>query len=583
MEADFSGYATKSDIRCTDGLVIKPNAFQHQDGMKVPLVWQHGHDNPENILGHAILENREDGVYVYAYLNSTPAAQAAKEQVLHGDINSMSIYANRLRKNGDEVIHGNLIEVSLVLAGANPGALIDFVNIVHGDQFAGISEDEAVITTGLNLALQHAEGDGEEPSDEDKAKAVQAVFDSLNDEQRQLVFALVGATAEGDAETDEAQQSDNNNDSEDDSLQHDQEENDMGRNVFDQNDVEDKKTGATLTHSQLQTIVEDAKRLGSFKESFLKHAGTFGIDNIDILFPDAQKIHNSPDFVKRQTDWVAGVFNGAHHSPFSRIKSISADITADEARAKGYIKGNQKTEEVFGLLKRVTTPQTVYKKQKLDRDDIIDITDLDVVAWLKAEMRLMLEEELAAAVLVGDGRAVDNPDKIKNPTGEDGAGIRAIATDADLYTIKVDLDTAATNYTPNDFIDTVLMSMEDYEGSGNTTLYASPATIIGMLLQRDSLGRRIYATEAELASAMGVGRIQRVPASILERSEGVHAIIVDIKDYTIGADKGGALSMFDDFDIDYNQYKYLLETRVSGALKLPKSAIVVRQPAAAGA
>lgn len=578
---DFGGYATKANLKCSDGRVITPGAFKGDSGHRVPLVWQHIHDDPDNVLGHAILENRDDGVYAYGVFNDTPAGQRGKELVKHGDITALSIYANNLVQKGSEVLHGVIREVSLVMAGANPGAMIDNLSIQHGDSVESLN-DEAVIYTGLEL--QHADsGDtqGENvvtdtstesktsESSSDSDKTVQDVFDSLTDEQKNVVYYMIGEALNGD-----------------DTAEHsDMEGNGMSRNVFEGD--EDFESVPHLSHSQIETIFKDAQRHGSLKDSFLAHAGEYGIDNIDILFPDAKTLQGQPDLIKRRTEWVDSVLSGTRHSPFSRIKSIAATLTADEARAKGYIKGKLKKEEVFPLLKRVTTPTTVYKKQKLDRDDIIDITDLDVVAFLKAEMRVMLDEELARAILVGDGRAVDDDDHIKAPlNGVDGEGIRPIWTDSDLYAIHTTLE-ANVGYA--DMIDAVIRARKEYRGSGTPTLYLSTGLLVEFLLLKDTIGRRLYATQAELASAMGVSSIVEVPVMDgLSRTKGTDTvnligIVVNLADYTVGADKGGEISMFDDFDIDYNQYKYLLETRASGTLTHPYSALVIEQKATAAA
>lgn len=583
MEPDFSGWATKAGLKCSDGLTIMPDAFKHQDNLRVPLVWQHGHNEPTNVLGHAILENRPEGVYAYGYFNDTPTGKSAKTMLQHGDVNQLSIFANKLTKQASNVVHGMIREVSLVLAGANPGALIDYVSLQHSDGTVDELDDEAVIYTGLTL--EHAEDDDadstEDSDDEGDSmadKTVKDVYDSMTEEQKNVVHFMIGAALE---EGDSAQQSDfddndDNDDNDEDTLNH-QEGNPMTRNVFETKDGSPMTGQATLSHDQLKTVVEDAKKIGSFKESLLMHAADYGITNIDLLFPDAKAVTNSPEFVKRRTEWVAGVIDGTKHSPFSRIKSLFADITADEARAKGYLKGNLKKEEFFALTKRTTTPATIYKKQKLDRDDIIDITDLDVVAWLKAEMRLMLEEEMAGAVLVGDGRSVDHADKILDPAGESsGPGIRSIANDNEFYAIVKTYDSTAQDWKPDDFIDAVVEGLEDYEGSGNPTLFTSISHMNKILLQKDTLGRRLYASRAEVASLMGVSKIVDVPDAVLSRAAGVTGIIVNLQDYTLGTDRGGEVNYFDDFDIDYNQYKYLMEGRSSGALTKYHSAVVLK-------
>lgn len=577
MEADFSGYATKAGLKCSDGRTIMAHAFKENDGTKVPLVWQHGHNEPANVLGHAMLENREDGVYAYGFFNETEAAQSAKTLVRHGDITALSIYANQLVERAKSVFHGKIREVSLVLSGANPGALIDNISLAHADGEVDVLDDEAIIYTGLTIEHSDEDDEDEEEDEEmehadDEGKTVKDVYDALTEEQKAVVHFMVGKAIESNDKSDAKHSDDQNNEEGD--LEHQEGNDDMSRNVFEQGGTT-KQDRPTLTHSQLETIVDDAKKMGSFKESFLAHAAEYGIENIDMLFPDAKAVTSSPDFVKRRTEWVAGVINGTRHSPFSRVKSLSADITHDEARAKGYIKGTMKKDEFFALAKRVTTPTTIYKKQKLDRDDIIDITDLDVVAWLKAEMRVMLDEELAGAVLFGDGREADDEDKIKDPAGaSEGAGIRAISQDDEFYAPVVEVDTS-TN--PDAAIDAIVRALADYEGSGSPTLYTSANTVTDLLLQKDTLGRRLYPTMAELTSALTVSKVVSVPSAVLSRDPGLIGVIVNLSDYTLGADRGGSVSMFDDFDIDYNQFKYLIETRVSGALTRPKSAVVLRE------
>lgn len=582
MAYDFSGYATKANLKCSDGRTIMPKAFQDCDGKTVPLVWQHKGLDAENILGHAQLQEKGDGVYAYCTFNDTVQGKNAKALVQHGDITSLSIFANRLRQEGSLVRHGAIREVSLVLTGANPGAYIDNVVMQHSDD--GDEEVlEAIIFTGLPIEqyhepIEHTEGtempgaikhEDAAPEPAAGGKTVKDVFDSLTDEQKNVVYFLIGSAVDGNGGGSAAQ-----SDYDDDYLEHEEEGYTMSRNVFEDTDSPDERP--TLTHDELSSIVEDAKRCGSFKEAFLAHAGTYGINNIDILFPDAQKIRNSPDFIARRTEWVAGVLSGTSHSPFSRIKSTAADITQEDARAKGYIKGSLKKEEFFGLTKRTTGPTTIYKKQKLDRDDIIDITDLDVVAWLKAEMRVMLDEEIARAILIGDGRPVNSDDKIKDPIGQtDGTGIRSIAHESDFYAHQVEVPLQATTTQLEDLI---IRSRPNYKGSGTPTLYTTEAILTDLLLQKDTTGRRIYASQAELESTLRVSKI--VVVDLISTDPTLVGIEVNLSDYTVGADKGGAIGMFDDFDIDYNQYKYLMETRLSGALTLPKSALVFRKAAA---
>ena len=577
MEADFSGYATKAGLKCADGRTIMPDAFKDQDGTRVPLVWQHGHNDSSNVLGHAVLENRPDGVYAYGFFNETESGKNTKALVQHGDITAMSIYANKLVERGKSVFHGSIRELSLVLSGANPGALVDNVNLAHSDGEIETLEDEAIIYTGLALEHDALESDEEAVSHEDgDEKTIQDIYNTFTDEQKDVVHYMIGVALE---EGDSAEQS--AIDTTEEVLVH-QEGTEMKHNVFEQQKGNSPVAPRqTLTHSQLETIVADAKKMGSFKESILAHAVEYGIENIELLFPDARTITNSPEFVARRMEWVAGVINGTRHSPFSRIKSISADITHDEARAKGYVKATLKKEEWFGLTQRVTTPQTIYKKQKLDRDDIIDITDLDVVAWLKAEMRVMLDEELARAVLIGDGRDIADEDKIQ----EDH--IRPIAREDEFYAHQTIL---AADLAGDDIIDAILLQREFYRGAGNPTMYCTERFMTQLLLIKDGQGRRLYGTEAELASALRVSRIVTVPVMedqlIVDVADGVTehnllAVLVNLSDYTLGADKGGAVAMFDDFDIDYNQYKYLMETRVSGALTKFKSAQIIGQVATA--
>lgn len=554
MKYDFSGWATKNNLKCSDGLTIGKDAFIENSGRTVPLLWNHEHNDPNNVLGHAVLENREDGVYAYGIFNDTQTAQNAKNMVSHGDIVALSIYANQLKKEGSYVKHGQIREVSLVLAGANPGAFIDDV-ISHGMTV----DDEAVIFTGESIELFHAEKQKEEgikvskvetkPEDE---RTIQEVFDTFSDEQKDVVYSIVGAAVE----------ESKNEDKGGDNVKH---------NVF--NNQEDNQNEGILSHSEIKAVFDDGKRYGSLKDSVLAH----GIDNIDYLFPDAQLVNDTPGFIKRPDGWVDNVLSGVHHTPFSRIKSMFANITEDDARAKGYIKGNLKKDEVFSLLKRTTTPTTIYKKQKLDRDDVVDITSFDVVAWLKTEMRMMLNEEIARAALVGDGRLSSSDDKINE------ANIRPIWTDESLFTIKArySVKNLAEDDAAREFIRKAIKSRKDYRGSGEPTLYTTEDVLTSMLLIEDSTGRVIYDSVEKLKSTLRVKNIVAVPvmeglkrtdASVLYNLQG---IIVNLSDYNIGADKGGAVNMFDDFDIDYNAQKYLIETRCSGALVTPYSAIAI--------
>lgn len=565
MEYDFSGWATRNNIRCSDGRTILKDAFKHNDGQTVPLVWNHDHNDPLNVLGHALLENRDEGVYAYCTFNDTDAGRNAKALVEHGDVTALSIYANQLKQQGPNVLHGAIREVSLVLAGANPGAFIDSI-IRHGEE----SDEEAIIYTGENLVLEHSQNtivndknpdevkDNFTPPSGNKEKTVQDVFDTLNEEQKTVVYALIGQAL------DDSNQNENNEKEGNDNMKH---------NVFDQDQKEKENV---LTHADMETIISEGKRYGSLKDSFLAHTAQYGIDHIDYLFPDAKNVTNQPDFIKRDDSYVQKVLRGVHHTPFSRIKSTHANITADEARAKGYIKGHLKKEEVFTLLKRTTTPTTIYKKQKMDRDDIIDITDFDVVAYIKAEMRMMLDEEIARAILVGDGRSTSSDDKIPE------TNIRPIAKDEDLYTIKAPVAVAkdaTDDAIAKAFIRTVIKSRKEYKGSGSPTLFTTEDMLTNCLLLEDNNGRIIYDSVDKLATTLRVKEI--VPVEVMEgvtrtvssKNLPLMAILVNLNDYYVGADKGGAINMFDDFDIDYNQEKYLIETRISGALVKPYSAI----------
>lgn len=581
MKYDFSGWATKNNIRCSDGRTILRDAFKHNDGQTVPLVWNHQHNESANVLGHAVLENREEGVYAYCTFNDTEAGKNAKLLVEHGDVTALSIYANQLKQNGSNVMHGTIREVSLVLAGANPGAFIDSI-IRHGE----FCEDEAVIYTGENLSLEHADqkpSDKEDKAGEDdkgdgkvegnKQKTIKDVVDSMSEEQKNVLYALVGQALEG---KEMAQSAIENNNIEDGGEQ------EMKHNVFEGRETDKKDV---LSHDAMETIFKDAKRYGSLKESFLAHADQYGIKDIEWLFPDAKNVNMPPDFIKRDDSYVQKVMRGVHHVPFSRIKSMHADITADQARAKGYIKGKLKKEEVFTLLKRTTTPTTIYKKQKLDRDDVVDITDFDVVAWLKMEMRMMLDEEIARAILVGDGRLSSDDDKINEMC------IRPIATDADLYCVKAPVSVAAAateDEIAKAFIRTVIKSRKEYKGSGSPTLFTTEDVLTNCLLLEDKNGRIIYDTVEKLATALRVKEIVTVEVmegaktKIEAQEKPLMALMVNLVDYYVGADKGGAVNMFDDFDIDYNQQKYLMETRCSGALVKPYSAVAVALDKAQG-
>lgn len=582
MKYDFSGWATRNNIKCSDGRTILKDAFKQHDGQTVPLVWNHQHNESANVLGHAVLENRDEGVYAYCTFNDTEAGKNAKLLVEHGDVTALSIYANQLKQKGSNVMHGTIREVSLVLAGANPGAFIDSV-IRHGE----FCEDEAVIYTGEELTLQHADDPSDKADEKDKKgddevdnneKTIKDVFDTLNEEQKNVVYALIGQALEDKEMAQSAIEENENN------IEEDGGEQEMKHNVF---EGKEEMKDNVLSHDAIETILKDAKRYGSLKESFLAHADDYGIKQIDWLFPDAKNVNMPPDFIKRDDSYVQKVMRGVHHVPFSRIKSMFADITADQARAKGYIKGNLKKEEVFTLLKRTTTPTTIYKKQKLDRDDVVDITDFDVVAWLKMEMRMMLDEEIARAILVGDGRSSSDDDKINE------MNIRPISRDEDLYCVKAPVAVAAAateDEIAKAFIRTVIKSRKEYKGSGSPTLFTTEDVITNCLLLEDKNGRVIYDTVDKLATALRVKEI--VPVEVMENAKTMvnkvekplMAIMVNLVDYYVGADKGGAINMFDDFDIDYNQQKYLMETRCSGALVKPFSAIAVAldQAAAAG-
>lgn len=573
---DFSGWATRNDLKCADGRTIRRDAFKHNDGDVVPLVWNHQHDDPFNCLGQATLENKPEGVYAYCSFNNSESGKQARELVMHGDVKALSIYANHLSQNkrtGD-VFHGDIKEVSLVLAGANPGALIEDI-IQHSDDDDG--DEQAIIYAGgaFDLEIRHSDIPKEEPmnpdeklihadpepaEENDTEETIGDILSTLNEKQMNAVYAIVGQALEDGGTTD-----DENDDEEGDT--------EVKHNIFD-NDTADQSN--ILQHADMEAILADGKRYGSLRESALAH----GIDGIDTLFPEPKNLNTPPDWITRKMDWVSKVMSGVHHTPFSRIKSMYADLTADEARAKGYIKGKLKKEQVFTLLKRTTTPTTIYKKQKLDRDDVIDITDFDVVAWLKTEMRFMLDEEIARAILVGDGRDGSSDDKINE------MNIRPIWTDSDLYTIKATV-TKKAGATEDDmakaFIRTAIKSRKDYRGSGEPVLFTTEDMITNCLLLEDTTGRVIYDSIDKLRTVLRVREIIAVPVMEgLTRTDTddskVHSlmgIIVNLNDYNVGADKGGAVNMFDDFDIDYNAQKYLIETRCSGAMIKPYAAIAI--------
>ena len=598
MNYDFSGYVTKNDLRCSDGRVIRRNAFKDCDGIKVPLVWAHCHDDPTNVLGHALLENREDGVYGYGKFNNTERAVSAKEAVMHGDICAMSIFANKLKQQGSDVVHGVIREVSLVMAGANPGAYIDNLNIAHSDGSYTTSDEEAVIYHG-DEGLDFHNGEDDDMSEnnsfdvsmlshdqlkeianllaandsesetlehEDSDKTIEEVFNELTEEQKNVVYFLIGkAIEDNEAEHGDMYEGE-------DSMKH---------NIFD----ETTDTEYSLSHEEISGMFQEAMEASpsSLRKFLAEESLQHGVENLDILFPEAKMVRPTPDMITRQMDWVSSLWNGLHKSPFSRIKSSSADLTLDAARAKGYIKGEKKVDEQFALLSRETTPQTIYKKQTLDRDDVIDIVDLDVVAWLKGEMRMMLNEELCRAVLVSDGRNPNSKDKIKTDR------IRPVYQDADTYTIHYQVEYAEgadNNDKSATLVDSAIIARENYQGSGNPKMYATNKVITQMLIARDKIGRRLYANLSELASALRVSEIIEVPVmegvqrTVTDDNDNTTtydllALIFNPADYTIGADKGGAVTLFDDFDIDYNQMKYLIETRCSGALTKPMSAIAI--------
>ena len=595
---DFSGWATVADLPCSDGRTIRKGAFADQDGKIVPLVWQHDHDDPTNVLGHALLESRPEGMYAYCSFNGTERGQNAKEQVAHGDIRNLSIHANRLQQKGRDVLHGVIREVSLVMAGANPGAFIDVPVIEHADG-SEVDAEEATIYTDREIELYHedkpSDSKSEDPkekekevADEKKERTVEDVYNEFTDEQKEVVNFIVGSALEeagvvvdDEDGAEEAEHSD-----------YYEGEDEMKHNVFD----EDTRRGNYLSQADYDAIFKDAKRLGSLRDAVLEHSENEGgvlyhnddpaerygimVDparpnttyGVDALFPDYRELNRPPEFLNYKTEWVSIVMNGVHHTPFSRIKTSYADITGEEARALGYTKGNRKKEEVFTLLKRTTDPTTVYKKQKMDRDDIVDITDFDVVAWIKAEMRGKLDEELARAFLIGDGRSPASEDKI------DPNHIRPIVSEDDLFAIKVTVTNAGeAEANAKNIIDAVIKSRKEYRGSGNPTFFTTEDVVSDMLLLEDGINHKLYKSEAELATVLRVRNIVTVPPMENQKVDGkdLLGIIVNLQDYNVGADKGGSVNMFDDFDIDYNQYKYLIETRCSGALVKPYSALVL--------
>lgn len=573
FDYDFSGYATKANTKCYDGLTIAPNAFADDNGRTVPVVWNHNHSGPEYVLGHALLQNRRDGVYAYVKMNDTPSGQTALEAVRSGDIDAMSIFANGLKKAGQTVMHGVIRELSLVLAGCNPGALIDEI-VAHGTDNDG-EGGEAFIYTDGGLSLKHGLDPDDNPLNEEDdemakegGKTLEEVVDTMNDEQKEALYALVGMAKDGLDEDDDPEEDDYDDEDDEDDYDDYDEEDDMKHNVFD-NDPEQ----GVLRHSmdEINAAIADGKSCGSMKDAFIAH----GIEDVEWLFPEDHLLDTPPRIIDNDQSWVSKVMSGVHHIPFSRVKSMAADLTEEDARAKGYIKGNFKKEQVFSLLKRSTTPTTVYKKQKMDRDDVADITSFDVIAWLKQEMRVKLNEELARAYLIGDGRLSSSDDKINE------GNIRPIYSDDDLFTIKVQVETAAGDDTAtklDKMMTAVLKARKNYKGEGNPTFYTTDDTLTDLLLLKDKIGHRLYKNEAEVAQALRVKEIVTVP-----QMEGMTGklggefvgIIVNLTDYTVGADKGGAVNMFDDFDIDYNQQKYLIETRCSGAMTTPFGAMAI--------
>lgn len=606
MEPDFSGWATRTGLRCSDGVTIMGGAFQHMDKKKVPLFWSHGHNKAENVLGHAYLENKDEGVRAHAFFNDTAAGKHAKSLVAHGDITALSIYANKLSKQGNNVVHGMIREVSLVTSPANPGAYIDYVKIAHGDGYVEDLEEEFILHTGETIDVHDNDEDDEDdenpdPSDEaedtedeedvehaDSDSTVDEVFSGLSDEEKNVVYYLIASAVD---ETEKkfkeasASHSDNDNNDEGD-LTHQEGADGMSRNVFDQSKTENgnDENKHVLSHSDMGAIFADAQKCGSLatasenfvKQNYLQH----GITNIDVLFPDAKPVSGTIELEKRRTEWVAAVINGTRKTPFSRIKTFVADLTQDAARAKGYIKGNYKLEEWFGVTSRKTGPTTIYKKQKVDRDDILDITDFNMVDFLKGEMRLMTEEEFARAVLIGDGRSPMAEDKIKDPMGgSNGDGIRSILNDHELFvtTVYVNVDDPDSSY--EEVVDALMDAREFYKGAGTPDFFTTIPELNKFMKARDLNGQRYYKTKQEVADAIGVNTIHNVEP--MKEIDGLIGIIVNLDDYNIGTDRGGELTTFEDFDIDYNQNKYLMETRASGALVRPKTAIVIKKTAAA--
>ena len=569
---DFCGWATKNDLQCSDGRIIRKDAFKHNDGQKVPLVWNHDHTDPYRVVGNAVLENREEGVYAYGSFNDSELGKTAKLYVEHGDINQLSIYANQLKQQGPNVMHGNIREVSLVLAGANPGAYIESV-ISHDDE----SDEEAVIYTGENIELRHADNaakteenpeaskENSNPMEESNEKTLKDVLDTFTEEQKAALYDVVGQLINNGDDNNEEEEDEGGNE-------------DMKHNVF---DVDTNKKEDTLMHSDIiNEAIADAKRYGSMRDSFIAHAAANNITNIDMLFPEPTSLNTPPEWIKDDESWVSKIMGSVKHTPFSRVKSMFATLDEAEARARGYIKGNMKKDLALSVLKRTTLPTTVYIKMKMDRDDVVDITDFDVVAWQRAEMRSQLDKELARAMLLGDGRDLSSDDKINEQN------IRPVLKDDDMYTIKYtvkegqDYKVTTNSASDNDslakgIIRAAVKARKEYKGSGKPTFFTTEDLLTELLLIEDQNGRRIYESEATLATAMRVKEIVTVPE--MESYTDIYGIIVNMADYNTGADKGGSVNMFDDFDIDYNQMKYLMETRMSGALVKPYSAIVLKK------
>lgn len=602
---DFCGWATKNDLKCADGRVIRHGAFTANDGKKVPLVWNHQHNSPGCVLGHAILENCDDGVRAYGFFNNTKQGQDAKEQVMHGDVDALSIWANNLQQVGSDVLHGVIREVSLVLSGANPGAFIE--SVAHSNEPIDEWEEEGIFYTDETITLEHAEPivpviehsdeDSEEDEDVAKGRTVGEIYNEMTDEQKEAVQVMVGdAIEQTEAKYNEDYEDDEDDEDDEDNVDDDEEEEEMKHNMFEGKAAETNST--FLSHADMSTIIDDAKKCGSLRDAFeaytdggeLAHSidttgmdtatghQTYGFNDPDMLFPEYKAFKSTPDWISRRMEWVDSVMNGVKRSPMSRVKSLYADITEDEARAKGYIKGNQKKTEVFTTLKRTTDPQTIYKLQKMDRDDIIDITDFDVVAWIKGEMRVMLDEEIARAILIGDGRQADSNDKIQENH------VRPIATDVPLFNIKYAVRVAADaseSDVASQFMDDCVRARKQYKGSGNPVMYTTEDMLTEMLLLKDDIGHKLYKSESELATALRVSKIVTVEPmeghkiDIDGTDKDLLAVIVNLSDYNVGADKGGAVSLFDDFDLDFNKYTYLIETRISGALIKPFSAITV--------